>query len=103
MKKLLVLIPTLALISCQPGEEKPADADPESATEAPAETTMDVSKPQSLVGKPLAAVQAACDKAEVLHRVIEIDGQPQPATMDYREDRLNFAVKDGIIIKVTTG
>jgi|TARA_B110000037_G_C17128260_1_gene509538 hypothetical protein len=103
MKKLFFLIPVLAIASCQPEAEKPAAADQESAPEAPADPAIDVSKPDSLVGKPLAKVKAACDAAEVIHRVVEIDGQPQIITMDFRTERLNFAVKDGVIIKVTTG
>lgn len=103
MKKLLFLIPLLAIASCQPKSEKTDAAETEPAPEAPAETAIDLSKPDSLVGMTLAKVQAACDAAEVMHRVIEIDGQPQAATMDYRPERLNFAVKDGVITKVTTG
>jgi len=101
MKHLLFVIPALAIVSCQPEAEKPAV--PETATEAPAAPSIDVSKPDSLVGMPLKKVQAACDAAEVLHRVVEIDGKPQMVTMDYRPERLNFAVENGVIIKVTTG
>jgi hypothetical protein len=36
-------------------------------------------------------------------RVVEIDGEPQPATMDFIENRLNFAVEDGTVVEVTTG
>lgn len=103
MKKLLFLIPVLTIASCQPEAEKPTAAEPEPAPEAPAEPAIDVSNPASLVGKPLDKVKAACDAAGIPNRVIELDGQGLPATMDYRPERLNFAVKDGVITKVTTG
>ena len=103
MKQLLFVIPALAIVSCQPEAEKPAAPETETATEAPAAPSIDVSKPDSLVGMPLKKVQAACDAAEVLHRVVEIDGKPQMVTMDYRPERLNFAVENAVIIKVTTG
>jgi hypothetical protein len=105
MKKLLFLIPVIAIASCQPesGKSSVADTEKEPTPETPSEVAIDVSQPQSLVGRELAKVQAACDEAEIPHRVIEIDGEGLPATMDYRPERLSFAVTDGIIVKVTTG
>lgn len=103
MKNLLFLIPSLAFASCQPEGEKPAAAQPEPTAEAPAEPAIDVSKTDSLIGKPLAKVEAACDAAEVMHRVVEIDGEPQITTRDYRPERLNFAIVKGVITKVTKG
>ncbi len=47
--------------------------------------------------------QEALDKAQqegVAARVIERDGQPLPATMDYRIGRHNFSVKDGKVYEV---
>jgi hypothetical protein len=35
--------------------------------------------------------------------VIEIDGNPQGVTADYRPERLNFSIKNGKIIRVTKG
>jgi len=36
-------------------------------------------------------------------RVVEIDGQPQPATMDYRTDRINLVVKNGVVTSAKMG
>jgi len=36
-------------------------------------------------------------------RVIEIDGQSFPVTMDYRKDRINATIKEGKIVKVNRG
>lgn len=102
MKNLIFLIPALAIFSCQPEAEK-ADNEPEPAPEAPAEPATDVLKPDSLVGMPLEKVQAACDAAEVVHRVVEIDGEAQITTKDYRPERLNFAVEKGVVTRVTKG
>lgn len=103
MKKLLFLIPAVAIVSCQPEAETPASAESEPAAEAPAEPAIDLSQPDSLVGMPHNKVAAACDAAEIPHRVVEIDGKPQMATRDYRPERLNFAIEKGVITTVTKG
>lgn len=103
MKNMFFLIPALAMVCCQPEAEKPTGKDPETAPEAPAGQAIDVSKPDSLVGMPLDRVQAACDAAEVRHRVVRIDGEAQITTRDYRPERLNFAVEKGVITSVTKG
>ncbi len=102
MKYLLPIIPILALVSCQTNAEKSDSGDPAPTAEVPAGTP-DPAKPSSLVGHPLEKVQAACDAAEIKHRVIEIDGNPLPVTMDMRPDRLNFVVKKGVVTAVTKG
>jgi len=56
-----------------------------------------------MIGQPLEKVQAACDAAEVRHRVIEVDGESRMVTRDYRPDRLNFKVKAGLVTEVTKG
>lgn len=58
---------------------------------------------KSLVGLPLEKAKAMAAAAAIPHRVIKIDGQVQPATMDYRLDRLNFTVKKGVVTEVTKG
>lgn len=118
--KLFPLLPLAAALftACQP--EKPADSPaaetpPPTETSPPAETSPtgetpapdpakpDPAKPESLVGLSLDAGQNAADAAAIPHRVIEIDGQAQPVTRDFRPERLNFAVANGIITAVTTG
>ncbi|MFC5052007.1 hypothetical protein ACFPK9_15500 [Rubritalea spongiae] len=37
------------------------------------------------------------------YRIVEVDGQPRPITMDLRMDRFNFHVENGKIVKVTKG
>ncbi len=101
MKKPLLLFTLACLASCQTNEKQPTDDKPAEVKAVTSE--IDVSKPESLVGQSLDQVQAACDAGEIPHRVVELDGEPRPATMDYRPERLNFKVKDGLITAVTNG
>jgi hypothetical protein len=92
------------LVSCQARNEVAADPAPENVVvQAEAPAAIDVNKPESLVGLPHADVKAACDTAGVRNRIIELDGESQPVTRDYRPDRLNFKVKDGKITAVSKG
>ncbi|MDF1737824.1 MAG: hypothetical protein P1U86_01595 [Verrucomicrobiales bacterium] len=43
------------------------------------------------------------EKRDLKHRVVERDGQPLPATRDFRPDRVNFTVKAGKVISVSRG
>ena len=101
MKKPLLLLTLACLASCQTNEKQPADDKPAGVQAVKSE--IDVSKPESLVGQSLDQVQAACDARVIPHRVVELDGEPRPATKDYRPERLNFRVKDGLITAVTNG
>jgi hypothetical protein len=101
MKKPLLLFTLACLASCQTNEKQPTDDKPADVKAVKSE--IDVSKPESLVGQSLDQVQAACDAREIPHCVVELDGEPRPATMDYRPERLNFKVKDGLITAVTNG
>lgn len=50
--------------------------------------------------------EAAGDLAEendLPWRVVREDGEDLPVTMDFVENRLNFAVEDGKVVDVTTG
>lgn len=59
--------------------------------------------PNTLVGLPLETAQALAEGANVPHRVIERDGVLLPRTMDYRPERLNFAVVRGSVVNVSRG
>lgn len=97
MKFLLPGLATvLSLAACKP-ESKPEPTPP------PAATAQDPSKPDSYLGLDEAAAGKMADKAGVKWRVIEVDGQSRPVTMDYQPERLNFALKNGKVIRVTQG
>lgn len=103
MKTSLPLITLFALISCQiEGKvpEKPSNGKIASPSDDGAKEDF---APQSLVGMTLEKAQKACDERDLPHRVVEIDGEPQIVTRDFRPERINFAVKEGKVIAVTMG
>jgi len=99
MKKLLILTP-IFLIGCQPKENQSIPSPETPAVQTP---KPDASKPQTLIGIPVSEAQKLAEAASILHRVVEIDGESQPVTRDFRPERLNFAVKKGIVSGVTNG
>jgi hypothetical protein len=98
-----LLVPLLAVVSCQSNGENPQAVEQDPPAGETAERPIDLDKPETLIGRRLEKVQAACTTAEVPHRVVEVDGESRPVTMDYRPERLNFKVKGGRIIEVTNG
>lgn len=105
MKTALTLLTFGLLASCQANNELAAKPVPEEMPPAGEEAppAIDVTKPETLVGLPHADVKAACDAAGVRSRVIELDGESQAVTRDYRPDRLNFKVNAGKITAVSKG
>lgn len=55
------------------------------------------------IGLTIEDAEAKAEDEGRPHRVIELDGESLPATQDFIEDRLNFSVADGVVIRVTTG
>jgi hypothetical protein len=104
MKIIYLLLPALLVVSCNVEKRKPASATPVEVTEeAPAAPAFDVNDANSLVGQKLEDVQPALEAAEIRFRVTEKDGESFPMTMDYLPERLNFKIKDGVIIEVSKG
>ena len=46
---------------------------------------------------PVDEVQQRIKAAGYTSRIVEIDGEPQPATMDYRIDRVNLITSKGLV------
>jgi hypothetical protein len=55
---------------------------------------------QAVIGMTQADAEAKLAEIGLTLRVIELDGVPQPATMDLRPDRVNVAVTDGVVTSV---
>jgi len=55
------------------------------------------------VGMAIAEAERLAERRRLAHRVVMLDGQPRPATRDYRPDRVNFEVEGGRVVKVTRG
>jgi hypothetical protein len=102
MKSMPTLLTCACLLCCQTNGDQP-ERDETIPAETATATEIDVTKTETMIGQPLEKVQAACDAAEVKHRVIEVDGEPRMVTRDYRPDRLNFKVKAGLVTEVTKG
>ena len=105
MKFIYLLLPALFLVSCKTEKiENTSSTTPTEVTyDTSAASEFNVKDVTSLVGKKLEVVQQALEAAEIRFRVIEKDGEPLIMTMDYIEDRLNFKIKDGVIIEVSKG
>jgi len=58
---------------------------------------------KSFIGLTLKEAQDLAKINKLRSRVIEIDGEPQGVTADYRPERLNFSIKNGKIIRVNKG
>ncbi len=97
MKYLLIcLLAVLAFAGCKESAEKPKPDDVESVHQTDG-TDADFEGLSETEAGNLA------EKRDLKHRVIERDGQPLPATRDYRLDRVNFSVKAGKVISVSRG
>lgn len=108
--KILPLILTAStvtlVIGCKP--QTPGTSDNGSVTPPPHSVpsnkpTPDAKKPETLVGVPLKVAEETAEKAGVKHRVVKVDGQARPVTMDFNPDRLNFTVVQGVVTEVTKG
>ncbi|MDF1861974.1 MAG: hypothetical protein P1U87_17280 [Verrucomicrobiales bacterium] len=114
---------TFAFSSCGPDEEptapaksdpapekpvtvKPATEKPKGQKPTPEKSMKNASDPESdqtFIGLPLKEAEEKAEKSGLRHRVVLVDGQPRPATRDYRPDRVNFEVENGKIVKVSRG
>ena len=83
------------------------DDDVASSTSAPVDTTTSAAASEDEFADYIGlSVEEAGAKAEAdnrVWRVVEEDGESLPVTMDFNETRLNFAVEDGTVVRVTTG
>jgi len=64
-------------------------------TETPAQTGTVIS---DYAGMTVAEAKSAAAKNNTTFRVVEIDGEPQMVTEDYRIGRINAVVADGVVI-----
>lgn len=58
---------------------------------------------KTLVGKTVKKARAAAEAEGYEFRVVSVDGQSKPVTMDYNPQRLNATVVDGVVTEVTVG
>ena len=58
---------------------------------------------RTLVGKTVPQARAAARLEGYDFRVVSVDGESRPVTMDYNPQRLNATVVDGRVTEVTAG
>lgn len=86
------------LSSCREGADRPAPESPD-----PSEGDESDDSDDDFVGLELEEAERLATRRRLAHRVTMRDGEPLPATMDYRPDRVNFEVEGGRVAKVTRG
>ncbi len=100
LKSLVAGLPLL-IASCRDSGTAPVSRGGE--TPAVPKKSGDVPSDSAFIGL---TEKEGADRAEaegLHHRVISVDGQPRPATKDYRPDRINFEIVKGRIASVTRG
>ena len=120
MKRKIILLPTfvaIVLVGCQSDEnshaeksEPPAKPKVEKPAKPPVTNPNRPMKNQPapegdnvFIGMDLKSAEEHAKKNDLIHRVVERDGKPLPATRDYRPNRVNFSVKGGKVVKVNRG
>lgn len=58
---------------------------------------------EAFIGLTEAEGAALAKRRKLISRVISVDGEPRPATMDYRVDRVNFEIEQGRIARTSRG
>lgn len=82
---------SLALGGCSSNEEQPSVVEQVDIT------------PESLLGLMESEAQTQAQAAGWNVRVVSRDGEEMMTTRDYRDDRLNFSVDNGVVVEVTVG
>ncbi len=95
-----IILSALLFSSCQ---EKPADGNP--APEAPPVTGKgeNAASDDAFIGRTAESAAALAKERDLISRIVSVDGQPRPATKDYRPNRVNFEIEQGKVVKVSRG
>ena len=110
------------LVACgssgEPGDDSASanaatDSPDEAATAADAGTSSPLPTPTTepddeavnaaLVGLSEAAAQTKAAASGYEVRIAMVDGEPRALTMDYRTDRINLELEDGVVVRATVG
>ncbi len=124
MKIIGLVLPVLFVVSCNVKKpEKPVSPTPEvikhekravptpagmkkidqTTNSSAASPVFNVKDAQTLVGQEFEVVKPVLERAKLLFRVVQKDGEALVTTADYRPERLNFKIDDGVIIEVSQG
>lgn len=105
---LAALLTCTVLVSCSSSDSGEQEAPPPVLVEIPADNPNAAEMQRianEILGSPTSEADAtALIEAEgFISRVVERDGEPLPATMDYRIERFNLLVSDDEVIGITVG
>lgn len=102
MKITIVSLSLFAVLlsSCQ---EKSADAAPAPPAPPVVDKGENAASDDAFIGQTSDAAAALAKERKLTSRIISVDGQPRPATKDYRPDRVNFEIEQGKVVKVSRG
>ncbi len=70
-------------------------------TDDTAQNLIIIDNAQEYIGLPVEEAQTKAAEENRKFRVVELDGQPQPATKDYRPGRINATISDGVVTDVS--
>lgn len=95
----VLLLPALA--ACATSSSSSPGGGASSSSSAPSPTSTD--PVVAVIGLTEAEAAAWATANGFTTRVVEVDGEPKPVTMDYRPDRINLTLVDGKVTKATLG
>ncbi|MEM1441358.1 MAG: hypothetical protein AAGF67_03385 [Verrucomicrobiota bacterium] len=95
--KLIPILFALSMVSCT---KDPAPGDPPADESTTSETEP---KDEDMVGLSQEAAEALAKERGLKSRVVSVDGDVRPVTMDYLQDRVNFTIEKGKVVKVNRG
>lgn len=109
--KRLALVALVCLAACTPASPSPSEGSSSSAANSSATvssaastaTVTSSAKAQpsnAYIGLTVAAAQAKAKAEGTAFRVVMLDGEAQPVTLDYRPGRLNASVENGKVVKI---
>jgi hypothetical protein len=99
----LILVATLPLVAaCGSDDESSSDTTTASAGTAasgePCLAPEQETPAPDYIGLDEDAAEALAEENELTLRVVGVDGQCNPMTMDLREDRVNVEIVDGVVV-----
>ena len=81
-----------------PPTSEPTANDGISAGETTPEPVPTQSGTEAIIGMTVSQAQAYAEANDILFRVVEIDGEPQMVTEDFRPGRINATSENGVIV-----
>ncbi|MEM1444245.1 MAG: hypothetical protein AAGF67_18000 [Verrucomicrobiota bacterium] len=93
MRRLLILLLAFGFFAgaCQQGPDEPNSEE------------VKMEKDEDMIGLSLSEAEKMALSRDLIYRVTMLDGKHQPATRDYRQNRVNFVVEEGKVVGISRG